>query len=567
MLITKFNRLIRNRVIWGCFAVIICVMFVGAFSPTKGGCGANKENSRSVGTLFGAPVTPEEYQTAHYYEMGMREKPGMTPEQAEELTLRTWKRLAALRAAEKMGITVSPEEIAEMLHRDPSFNSKDGAFDQQRYLTILQNLRMTPKIYESYLKQEKTLAKLAGILQSAVWTSPTELTQKLNNLTDSFVLEYLMLNHSNLVSKVKVSDEEVKAFFDDHKKYFEIPEKVSVKYVEWPISNYLAQAEIKDEDVHEYYDEHKEDLYTATDTNDMTKITPLDDVKDQISESLRREIAAFKAKDAATEFVIALTPDRDGHAVSIDELAASHNLPIHVSPLFALNEKLAALRVDQTFNKAAFDLDTNDITRSFSDPIIGSNAVYVIAVDQRMTARSPAFAEVSEIVTPIAKRFAEQKAFYDKAKEVRDSLRKAVDEGRAFSATAAEQKLKVSTTHPFTVYGGDSPTNEIANFDEMLPMIASMKKGEMTDAIETSNGVFMAYVKERTPGEPMAMETLRPQLVSTLDRYRGSVVFNDWCDYMLAKAGFTNTVSEASDEKSGETPSEPAANGHSADLL
>ena len=55
----------------------------------------------------------------------------------------------------------------------------------------------------------------------------------------------------------------------------------------------------------------------------------------------------------------------------------------------------------------------------------------------------------------------------------------------------------------------------------------------------------------------MAVETLRPQLLSTLDRYRSSIIFADWCNHALDKGGFTNTLKEATSERRDEEPSAP----------
>jgi peptidyl-prolyl cis-trans isomerase D len=373
-----------------------------------------------------------------------------------------------------------------------------------------------------------------------------------------------MLNPSNLNAKVSVTDEDTKEFFENNKKLFEIPEKVSVRYVAFPISNYLAevQGDVKDDDVREYYEYHI-DEYSVTPTNETTVTTnetpdriPLDDAKAGIIEKLKRNLATYKAKDAATEFVMALTPDRGGNAPSMDSLAASHNMAIYTTAVFALNEKLPELAVDHSFNKAAFELDTNDVTRAFSDAIVGSNAVYLIGPNERIESRMPSFEEAIDIARPLARRQAELKAAQKETRRIHEAIGKSLGSGASFTVAAAAFKLPVQTTQPFTVYNSESSvSNGMANLDELLPVIATMKQGELTEAVDTTNGVVIAYVKERTAGDLMAMETLRPQLLSTLDRYRAGLVFSDWRSYVLDKAGYTNAATATSSkQRSGEAP-------------
>jgi hypothetical protein len=565
MLITKFNRMIRNKWLWGGFAVVISIMFVGTFSPAKGGCYADKKNPHGSGQLYGETVSAEEFNMARFFELGMRSNANLNPEAAEHLRIRTWKRLAALRTADRMGITVSDDQVGETICRDSNF-AVSGVFSKEKYRGFVENqLRVSVSSFESYVRQELTLRKLAGVLEATIWTSPTELSQKLENLTDSLTVEYTTLNLSNTVGQIKVSDDEVKEFFEANKEFFQIPEKVNVKYVAFPISNYLANAEIKDDDVREYYDNHIEDYSTPVTndiagTNDIAEHMPLEEVKDGITEILRHDFAVLKAKDAATELVMALTPsDRDQKAPSFEAVAAASNLTVSTSVFFAMKEKVPGLSVDRSFNKAAFDLEPDDPNRSFSDAIVGSNAIYVIAANQKAEARTPDLEEVRNVAEPLARRASEKKLFLQKVTQVRDSIKKALESGKTFTKAAEEAHLKVTTTKPFTIYEtGMAETNDIEHYEEFLPKITSLKKGEISEPVEIKGGALLAYIAERTPGDLMAVETLRPQLVATLDRYRAEILFEDWCNFALAKAGFTNLVSETAEKQtSDETPAGP----------
>jgi hypothetical protein len=63
------------------------------------------------------------------------------------------------------------------------------------------------------------------------------------------------------------------------------------------------------------------------------------------------------------------------------------------------------------------------------------------------------------------------------------------------------------------------------------------------------------------------METLRPQLLSVLDRHVASFVYGDWRNYVLDKAGYTNAVNEASGSKKSRQRSDDSSTPSPTDLL
>jgi len=62
MLISRFNKLIRSRILWGVFLVIIVFSFVvwGTFSG-----GSREETARSPGRMYGKDVPAAEFHQAY----------------------------------------------------------------------------------------------------------------------------------------------------------------------------------------------------------------------------------------------------------------------------------------------------------------------------------------------------------------------------------------------------------------------------------------------------------------------------------------------------------------------
>lgn len=541
MLITKFNKMIRNRIVWAALVFIISISFVWYFQPSKD---QDSSNDRVEGRVYGQDVSPEEFNRARFFALGMRDKSGLSPELNKTLRNITWKRIAELKLAQQLGLIASSKEVGSIIQKSKSF-TVNGVFDKEKYKATILNQFGSLEIYETFLAEEITLQKLVNSLEASVWVSPYELTRKLANLTDSFSVEYVTMNTSDYAGKVKVAKKDAENFFNEHKDMFTIPPKVSVGYVEFSVYDYwtnITQDSVSEFDISKYYDDNKE-LYVKIDTNDEAETVPmsLDESKSEILSILKRDRAVRKAKDAATEFVIALTPDRQGRADDWNSIVKAYGLTSRTTDYFSVTEKVPNLNVESNFNIAAFKLDAGNPERYFSDAIIGEDYVYVICASDAKDSRVPDFEEVVDQVMPYARRQAEEDALIEHAKQARVSIEKALAEKKSFAKIASDLSLTVMTTGVFTVYGMLND-EESGYADVLIPGVISLKAGELTEPLEMEDGVMLAYVADREAGDNATIQLLKPQVIASLDRYRSGVLLDKWSDTVLDEANFEDVT-------------------------
>ena len=536
MLITKFNKLIRSKILWTILAVTIAFAFVGASVMSKMGSGGSGRERAAEGILFGDEVSGDDFYVARYFELGMRPMTDNSPEAIKALRDRTWRRLAALRMAERMGIKVSDDAIREVITNDPTFAS-NGAFDQRRYMAFLQNqLRIDAATFERYLRQDLTLRRLMSALRTATWTAPYEVEPRLARLTDAVQLEYVLLPPATETNDVAVSEEDITATFEENKETFRIGEQLSVRYVRFPVSNLLDSIEISDADIDDYYNDNIDD-YSSTDTNGIEQVEPLEDARASIVAILKERQARFETKDEATRFVMALAPDRYGQAYEMGAAATARGLTVMTSEWFTAEETIPGLAAGQDLTDAAFKLVPNDPERYFSDAIAGDDAVYVIADHDSRPARDPELEEVRDQVVAAATRKAAEEAFAAGIAATRDQLiAAAADTNSSFMVQADAMGLMAATTSVFTVYEGLPEDTPYSTY--VLSEIIDAKQGSVTEAVDTPDGMLIAYVASRSAGDPSAAEMLRPQFLRSMDQYRAAAVFEDWRDQVLAEADF-----------------------------
>ena len=540
MLITKFNNMIRSKILWGGFAVIICVSFVGTGLSLRG-TGCDREDPDTVGMLFDKPVSRREFAKARFFELGMRPDAGnITEDQREEFRKSVWKRIAVLRAAKSMGITVPDSEIRDLIQSEPAF-ATGGTFDKERYRNIIQSSRgVRIETFEEYLREQLAITKLANTLAAMAWTPPSRIDEQMADLTDTFTIQYVAITTNNLERQPEVTEDDAREFFDENSELFEVPERRNVRYVAFAISNYLGGAEITNDDIQDYYYAHTNE-FTAETTNNTRVLIPLTNVEDRIREVLVRREAVAEARGVATEFEMAMASGRDAAALTMEEAAEAQGLTIRTSKLFAIYEPVPGLGVGADFNRAAFKL-TSDPENYFSGAITGESNVYVIATATNIPTHIPKFDDVVDDVMPAAGRNAVRTALDEKGNEIHASINEALEGGKTFSNAVTDLKLDLQEPEPFSLYqtrsglGLESMSNHIEHIRTLAPAVAKLYEGELTGPQDAFDARLIARVVSRIPSAPFVMQMLRPRVMETLNGINSSAVFADWQDDVLAGA-------------------------------
>lgn len=160
------------------FIVILSFIFWGVGS-------VDKSTSVPVAEIEKERISLEEYWMAYdrarnYYRETLKEK--FTDEMEKQLNLKQKvldslvDERVLLIAAKEAGITVTDEELQEAIVNDPVFQ-RDGAFNRDVYLRVLQLNRMTPEFYESLRKRELALVRMRRLIGESVDLTGVETNQ------------------------------------------------------------------------------------------------------------------------------------------------------------------------------------------------------------------------------------------------------------------------------------------------------------------------------------------------------------------------------------------------------
>ena len=571
MMISRFHRLIQSRLLWAVFLVVIVFSFViwGTQTPSEG---RRAEEANAAGKLDGKFVSRDEFLQSYFntymsVALGLGRRFDIDDALDGQLRDSAWRRLAALREAAKLGIETGDEEVLATLQSQPAF-SVEGRFNPNAYAAFIQNLLapmgFTEAHFERHVREEITLQKLQRVIQNAVLIAPMDIVRTFRSLTDEFEVQYVKLPRDSIAADVKITLDDARAFYDGEPTAFTTPPQVRVKYVEIPVENYLANAAVTNEDeALGYYDEFIDTFVVTnevtikrtemTEDGDLIEVdvvtnrvetVSFDLVKTNIFEVLTRRAAVDRATEAAVDLVVSLAPDRQGQAPAFEEAAEKAGLEVKQAGPFGLRDEVPGVDAGQFFNIAAFSLNPNP-DEYFSDAVVGSNYVYVIAIEEKIAPHVPEFEAISDLALKMAKENAMDEALSKKAQDIRTAATEAVETGKTFAEAVKPFGLEVLETGEFTLAAG-METNEYS--DILIRGILPRNEGEVTDILPFDDGVLVGYIARRSPGDSSLLPSIAPQIRETVRQQRSRMLFQEWENYLLAKAGFQDLLSSRSQD-------------------
>ena len=233
--------------------IIIVVLFVGGFllAQTSGLLGRAPVTS----TTAVASVNGEDILATTWYQSTQNLEQQATQASSQSISLDERQRLqnqaydqlvsdALLRQEyRRRGITVTDDEILQaarfspppQLMQSPDLQT-EGQFDPAKYQRFLQSpmARQQGLLYqlEQYYRTEIPKEKLFDQVANDVYISNEELWRRWQDSHDSAEVSFVAFEPDRIQdSAVRVSDDEIRAYYDTHKKIFERPARARVSII------------------------------------------------------------------------------------------------------------------------------------------------------------------------------------------------------------------------------------------------------------------------------------------------------------------------------------------------
>jgi peptidyl-prolyl cis-trans isomerase D len=136
---------------------------------------------------------------------------------------------AALLEAERHGIEVSDEELAQQIFAIPGLQENGRFIGEQRYELILRGQGMTKAMFEDNLRRSMMIDKLRAALTDWMAVSDAEVDREFRLRNERARLQVVALTAEAFRNQVTVSDADVAAYFDSHKETYRVGEQRKVR--------------------------------------------------------------------------------------------------------------------------------------------------------------------------------------------------------------------------------------------------------------------------------------------------------------------------------------------------
>lgn len=531
MVIQQFNKLIRNKWLWGAFAAVISAAFCfeGCFTSDD----RMPESGAEAGLLDGEGVKADAFAEIADDVRGFgrnrdwRRKTG-------EVNRTAWETLAALEVADRNGIAATDAEVRETIRRDRSF-AANGQFSFALYRRLLLENDVRPERFEAFLKRRLTVGRVAEtMMETAAWVAPAEQDRAVADMTDTFTVKIARFKQSKAdADKVKLDDKGLRKWYDDNTNSIALPERIKLRVVKFDATKADVQKKmtVTEDDMRDYYDTTI-DKYTSTDTNGVETVKKFEEVKAGIEKELRLK--------AAVEFFQTNINYRAyaGTAVKgvsrLDQIAKEDGLKVTVTDWFApsggyvegfMKSAYAVLPGANGLTEAVAELDPSSEDLRYA-VVSSDKAVWLIEKAETSPAHVPTFDEAKNAIRARALRAAQADAF------------KAAVEAIAKKGVKAVLATKdVSTNITFSVC--DMTPGQFDDQHAVAGAVRRLAKGEVSEFTSTGpRSALLVVCEDRVPGDAAKTTLLGSQVRDSVAMAAMRALPSAWQKWNLERLGF-----------------------------
>lgn len=134
----------------------------------------------------------------------------------------------------------------------------NGEFSPERYNDALAAVGMTTRDFEQSQRFELALSRVLGPVAKTASMPPAVIQHLEHALTDARIVRLHRYTADAFLDEISVSDSDIKAWYDEHKQNFEIPDQASAQYLLLDEAAAMANLpKVTDSDLKNYYEQNK----------------------------------------------------------------------------------------------------------------------------------------------------------------------------------------------------------------------------------------------------------------------------------------------------------------------
>lgn len=403
---------------------------------------------------------------------------------------------AALVEAERQGIRVTDEELAQQIFAIPGLQENGRFVGEARYEQILRSQAppMTKATFEETLRRSLMIDKLRAALTDWMTVSDTEVDREFKERNERVRLQLVALTADAFRDQVTVTDADVAAYFDAHKAEYRVGEQRTVRLLLLDREQARARAVISPTEVQRYYNNNLPQYQTPEQIR-ASHILLTTEGKDPAVVRKEAEALLEQIKAGADFAALASKASEDeGSRVNGGDL-----------------DYFSRGRMVPEFETAAFALDTGEV----SDIVQTQYGFHIITVTDKRPAITRPLDEVRAEIEDQLKSQRADEQLAARAAQLADEI----DDASDLDAVAGEAGLTVTETDFF---GRDDPVPGVGPAPQVAAAAFQLTEDAVSGPIPSPRGpVFIALAGTRDPYVP-TLDQVRDRVREDVIRARAT---------------------------------------------
>jgi|LGVF01.2.fsa_nt_gb peptidyl-prolyl cis-trans isomerase D len=501
---------------------VIIATFVGTIFLVwgKGGEGTGADGDVAI-KINSQRVTFGDFRGAYdnmrrLYQNIYRER--FTPEMEKQLGLegqaleRLISQTLLLQDADDRDIKVSKSELVEAIAKIPAFQI-GGAFSKEQYLKVLAYERLTSEQFEDSQRQQMVIEKVRQQIEESAAVSEAEVAEEYRRRNEKINLAFVRLSPALFESKVKVTDEALQGYYDDHQEQFRVAETVALNYLKFEPASYEGAVDLGEEALQTYYRRHQAQFDVAEQAQASHILLRVDaDAKPKVKQQ-KRQLA---------EKLLAQIKNKDNK--NFAELARRHSDDAGSAAQGGALGYFTRGTMVPAFEEVAFSLQPGQV----SDIVETNFGYHIILCQGRIEAGVKELADViDEVKAGIIKEQSRQLAM-EKAMDTYNIHRKSGD----LAAAAEANGLAVKTTAAFE-QGSTVPG--IGKASELNEAAFKLKENELGRPVPLADAIYLPVLKERQPSHVAELAKVRTAVESAYRQEQSYTLARQATEKLLAE--------------------------------
>jgi hypothetical protein len=402
--------------------------------------------------------------------------------------------------ADRLGIEPAESEIVDAIKKFSGLQGQSG-FDSAKYdqveRSVLPSLGFTDEQLRELAHDELCLKRIKDLVGAAVSLPESESKSNFEQLYGRNFVTVVHVKATDLTKDVKVSDDDVRKYYETHQSELKTEPKRKVEFVRLALTD--EQKKLKDKER-------------------VDALQKLADRANDFSQGLLEKGADFK------------------------QVAAKFQLSVETSGEFTASAPDPKLKGDAQLSQAASNLTQQEPN---SDPIQVADGYAVLHLGSIVEARPLALDEAKQRIVDAIKNDRAREMAMTKGRTAADALRNAVKGGQPFDVALQQAGgLKAEKMEPFAVADetddkkpAEKPQNQPTDMMMIKNVASQLQSGEVSEFVPWIDGGLIVRLEKREPPDPAKYQEAKAKFEADRLKQDQMLVFFEWLRDRQREAG------------------------------